>query len=78
MMMNFFAIVSRRKESISDTRMNLFINEMRNGASFGDILRSGIVPPNQIVYWEKVYKTSIIQYGCNVHNKQVDLISPEI
>ena len=65
------------KESISDNRMVLFINEMRRGASFGDILRAGIVPPNQIVYWEKVYKTSISQYGQDVDNKQI-LLSPEI
>lgn len=66
------------KESISDNRMNLFLSEMRNGSTFGDILRSGIVPPNQIVYWEKVYKSSISQWGRNVENKQVNLLPPDL
>ena len=66
------------KESISDSRMVLFIREMRRGSTFGDILRAGIVPPNQIVYWEKVYKTSIVQFGRDVGNKQINLIPPDI
>lgn len=66
------------KETYNDTRMNLFIRELRQGASFGDILRSGIVPPNQIVYWEKVYKSSMVLFGKDVDNKQVDLIPQPI
>ena len=47
------------KETFQDNRMKLFLQKMEQGFSFGDILRSGIVPPNQIVYWEKVYSSSV-------------------
>lgn len=46
------------KETFNDNRLTLFLNAMKQGMTFGAILRQGIVPPNQIVYWEKVYATS--------------------
>lgn len=49
---------SDAKETFTDNRMALFLSLIEKGSSFGEILRSGIVPPNQIVYWEKVYASS--------------------
>lgn len=65
------------KEAISDSRMNLFLAAVRRGSSFGEILRSGVVPPNQIVYWEKVYRSSLSLFGKDVDNKQI-IFQPNI
>ena len=46
------------KEEYCDSRLSSFLERMRHGDSFGSILASGIVPPSQIVFYEKLYKSN--------------------
>lgn len=67
------------KETMQDNRMKLFLHKMEQGFSFGDILRSGIVPPNQIVYWEKVFSSSVKSHlSKSVDSKKNLIFQPQI
>lgn len=47
---------SEAVESLSSSRVTNFISMAMNGSSFGEILASGIVPPNQVVFFDKLYR----------------------
>lgn len=50
-------IFSEALESLVNTRINTFLDHIGNGASFGSTLAEGLVPPNQVIFYEKLYKT---------------------
>lgn len=56
------------RETLLDNRLTLFVRQIRQGLSFGDILRSGFIPPNQIGFYREVYRTSTHLFGVDVNN----------
>lgn len=57
-------------EEYTDSRIDLFLEQMRNGHSFGSILASGLVPPSQIVFYEKLYRLNTAI--CGIKQNTVD------
>lgn len=43
-------------ETMQNNRINQFIELQNSGMSFGDILAQGVVPPNQVVFFDKLYR----------------------
>jgi len=50
-------------EQFEDSRISLFLSRLDNGASLGELLASGLVPPNQVVFYEKLYKSNARRIG---------------
>lgn len=44
-------------ESLVNTRIDTFLGYLSNGGTFGETLAQGLVPPNQVIFYEKLYKT---------------------
>lgn len=42
-------------EELTDKRISQFLDRVNNGDSFGDILSSGLIPYNQIIFYDKLY-----------------------
>lgn len=57
-------IFSEALESLVNTRIDTFLKHLANGDSFGSALAQGLVPPNQVIFYEKLYKS----YGL-IHRK---------
>lgn len=53
-------------ETVVDTRVDLFLERMRNGDTFGDILASGLVPPSQVVFYDKLFRLNARALGANL------------
>ena len=47
---------SEAVESLNTSRVQNFIDMAMKGSSFGDLLASGLVPPNHVVFYEKLYR----------------------
>lgn len=44
-------------ESLVNVRINTFLDHIKNGSSFGATLAEGLVPPSQVIFYEKLFKT---------------------
>lgn len=44
-------------EQLSNSRVNNFLDMAMSGVSFGELLASGIVPPNHVIFYEKLFKS---------------------
>ena len=42
-------------EELTDKRISQFLDRVNNGDSFGDILSSGLIPYNQVIFYDKLY-----------------------
>lgn len=56
-------IYNDSNEQLQDNRIELFLDKMRRGYSFGAILALGIVPPNQIIFYDKLYRNNLDKLG---------------
>lgn len=45
------------QEELLDSRLSHFISLMERGDSFGEILATGLVPPNQVLFYDKLYRS---------------------
>ena len=45
------------QEELLDNRLAQFLNLCERGDTFGDILASGLVPPNQILFYDKLFRS---------------------
>ena len=53
-------IFYRGSEDLTNKRMSSFLDRVYNGDSFGEILASGLVPENQVIFYDKLYH----QFSC--------------
>ena len=56
-------------EEVVDTRISLFVSEIENGATWGELLARGFVPPNQVVFYEKLFKSNQWRQGRSLDNE---------
>lgn len=56
-------------ETFTDSRLATFLSQMENGADFAELLASGLVPPNQVVFYEKLFRSNSWRYRRNLDNK---------
>lgn len=52
-----YQLFNEAVESLSNSRVSNFLDMVNSGASFGELLASGIVPPNQVIFYDKLFKT---------------------
>lgn len=52
-------------EGLSTSRVSNFISLAMKGATFGELLSSGLVPPNQVVFYDKLFR-----HYCVRHSKE--------
>lgn len=50
-------IFFKASEELENHRVSTFIDRMEQGANFGDLLASGLVPFNQVIFYDKLYHT---------------------
>lgn len=63
-------IFSRASEGLTDSRISMFIDRMKHGDTFGSILSSGLVPANQIVFFDKLYRLNSHLIGSALEGNQ--------
>lgn len=63
-------IFSRAFEGLTDSRISMFLDRMKRGESFGSILASGLVPANQIVFYDKLYRLNAHLLGVALEGDQ--------
>lgn len=56
-------IYNEAVETFTDSRLATFLSEMDHGSDFSQLLASGLVPPNQVVFYEKLYKSNQWRVG---------------
>lgn len=56
-------------EGLQNSRIGSFLSMAMNGSTFGELLASGIVPPNHVIFYEKLFRT----YKKVVHLKDKEL-----
>lgn len=59
-------VFNEARETLVNNRINSFLSMAVDGASFGELLAQGLVPPNHVVFYEKLYR----QYVRVAFNKQ--------
>lgn len=58
-------------EGLSTSRVSNFISLAMKGASFGELLSSGLVPPNQVVFYDKLFRHYCVRQAkeyCNTND----------
>lgn len=68
-------LFSEASEGVMDSRLTLFIDRIRHGDTFGEILASGLVPPSQIIFYDKVYRLNSHRLGEALDENNNDTLS---
>lgn len=50
-------IFSEAREGLTTSRIDSFLSRAMSGASFGDLMAEGLVPPNQVIFYDKLYRS---------------------
>lgn len=49
-------VFSEAKEGLTTSRIDSFLSRAMAGDSFGDLMADGLVPPNHVIFYEKLYR----------------------
>lgn len=73
-------VFSEACESLTTSRIKIFTSRAISGATLGELMAEGVVPPNQIIFYDKLYRqyalpTRIVrsqeQKSCNTNQDDV-------